>query len=232
MLSFLRGSARVQVPVADATHGPAPRYIPAPEAHSLAAPRLIEMPDEGPEEHLAVVDVFAEDVGNGKTHVRSMVLTEAVAGALERVRAACGREAGSDVVEFPAKERAALPEDRARLPEMARQVRLDPRIAGPLCGTCVETCFEPCLGVLPRLLRLVWTRMLGARPATPPAARHTQVWWSSGSRIRAMWCTRSVPCFEASRRVQSQPCFGPRGRCSPCSRTPCLAFSRAAVSPD
>ena len=156
MLSFLRGSARVQVPVADATHGPAPRYIPASEAHSLAAPRLIEMPDEGPEEHLAVVDVFAEDVGNGKTHVRSMVLTEAVAGALERVRAACGREAGSDVVEFPAKERAALPEDRARLPEMARQVRLDPRIAGETERLGDDFWLWGLPWIWPRSLALAW----------------------------------------------------------------------------
>ena len=60
MITFTQGSVRVELPV-EAEHGPAPRYLPIP---GTATPPLVEMPDddESPEQHLATVDVFGEEV--------------------------------------------------------------------------------------------------------------------------------------------------------------------------
>ena len=60
MISFTQGSVRVELPV-EQEYGPAPRYLPTP---GTPRPPLVEMPDddESPEEHLATVDVFGEEV--------------------------------------------------------------------------------------------------------------------------------------------------------------------------
>ena len=59
MISFTQGSVRVELPAEE--YGPAPRYLATP---GTAAPPQVEMPDddESPEEHLATVDVFGEEV--------------------------------------------------------------------------------------------------------------------------------------------------------------------------
>ena len=60
MISFTQGSVRVELPVEE-EYGPAPRYLTKP---GTPRPPLVEMPDddESPEEHLATVDVFGEEV--------------------------------------------------------------------------------------------------------------------------------------------------------------------------
>ena len=159
MITFTQGSVRVELPV-EAEHGPAPRYLPIP---GTATPPLVEMPDddESPEQHLATVDVFGEEVselvvtqsfqgsafctvscrdrvsvwragvmlgrhkqvGNGKTHVRQMVLSPGLVEALRSVQDGCARGEGHDLVEFPAEERRSLPSARERLLQLASEAR-------------------------------------------------------------------------------------------------------------
>ena len=155
MISFTQGGVRVELPAEE--YGPAPRYLATP---GTAAPPQVEMPDddESPEEHLATVDVFGEEVrdlwigacrqvhwrlptgagmtqvsgvmlrpnkqvGNGKTHVRQMVLSPGLVEALRRVQEGCARAAGHDLVEFPAEERRSLPSGRERLLQLASEAR-------------------------------------------------------------------------------------------------------------
>ena len=62
-----------------------------------------------------------KQVGNGKTHVRQMVLSPGLVEALRGVQEGCARAAGHDLVEFPAEERRSLPSGRERCPEFVQQ---------------------------------------------------------------------------------------------------------------
>ena len=64
-----------------------------------------------------------KQVGNGKTHVRQMVLSPGLVEALRRVQEGCARAAGHDLVEFPAEERRSLPSGRERLLQLASEAR-------------------------------------------------------------------------------------------------------------
>ena len=62
-------------------------------------------------------------MGNGKTHVRQMVLSPGMVEALRRVQEGCARGEGHDLVEFPAEERRSLPSARERLLQLASEAR-------------------------------------------------------------------------------------------------------------
>ena len=64
-----------------------------------------------------------KQVGNGKTHVRQMVLKPGLVEALRRVQEGCARGEGHDLVEFPAEERRRLPSARERLLQLASEAR-------------------------------------------------------------------------------------------------------------
>ena len=64
-----------------------------------------------------------KQVGNGKTHVRQMVLSPGLVEALRSVQDGCARGEGHDLVEFPAEERRSLPSARERLLQLASEAR-------------------------------------------------------------------------------------------------------------